>query len=156
MLFNGLDISGTRGLLFILLGLECPSAVSEYLTDLVTLCCSLFLLANSDILSGQFSSIYDHFTEFRSSKQDKKGLTIVASQNACALHCPEILAEQHTAFFHFSSPALLTIQYDSQTAEVVLLFDVVSKLFNCKQCSRGSISVLFVHFFGKLVVVNYD
>jgi hypothetical protein len=61
-------------------------------------------------LSGQFSSIYDHFTEFRSSKQDKKGLTIVAPQkNGCALQCPEILAEQRTAFFLLGSPALLTI-----------------------------------------------
>jgi hypothetical protein len=57
---------------------------------------------------------------------------IVASQNVCALHYPEILAEQQTAFFLFCSPALLTIRDDSQTAEVILLFDVVYKLFNCK------------------------
>jgi adenine C2-methylase RlmN of 23S rRNA A2503 and tRNA A37 len=33
------------------------------------------------------------------SKHDKKGLILVASQNGCALQCPEILAEQQTAFF---------------------------------------------------------
>lgn len=90
------------------------------------------------------------------SKQDKKGLIVVASQNGCAQQCPEILAEQQTPFFLLCSAALLTIQDNSQTAEVILLFDVVPKLFNCKQCNRDSISVLFVHFYGKLLVINYD
>jgi hypothetical protein len=80
----------------------------------------------------------------------------VASQNGCVLQCPEILAEQQTAFFLLCSPALLTIQDDSQTAEVILLFDVVPKIFNCEQCNRDSMSVLFVHFYGKLVVINYE
>jgi hypothetical protein len=50
----------------------------------------------------------------------KRDLTVVASQNGCALQCPEILAEQQTTFFLLCFPAVLTIQDDSQTAEVIL------------------------------------
>ena len=44
------------------------------------------------------------------------------------LHCPEILAKQKT-FFLFCPPVLLTMQDDSQTAEVIHLFDVVPRTF---------------------------